>query len=129
MMSLRCIIRRCLRYARALPWCRANGHAVALMGLTQAIDCLGSNYLRSNDKFQLLFHSLQYETQSTWPGNGSYRVAGDRLTMSRNGASSETTLFSILRRPKPNGRYDQILRIVEPAKFGAAWGSATPATT
>jgi hypothetical protein len=144
-----------------------------------------SNYLRSNDKFQLLFHSLQlpgftqetgdlakqlvgswqstsssagvavifaanghfddvgavgsyhvtnlgqliYETQSTWPGNGSYRVAGDRLTMSRNGAASETTLFSILRRPKPNGRHDQILRIVEPAKFGPAWGSATPATT
>ncbi len=155
-----------------------NGHAVALMGLTQAIDCLGSNYLRSNDKFQLLFHSLQlpgftqetgelakqlvgswqsasasagvavifaanghfddvgavgsyhvtnfgqliYETQSTWPGNGSYRVAGDRLTMTRNGAASETTLFSVLRRPKPNGRYDQILRIVEPAKFGPAWG-------
>jgi hypothetical protein len=155
-----------------------NGRAVALMGLTQAVDCLGRNFLRSNDKFQLLFHSLQlsgftqetgdlakqligswqsvsssagvaviyaanghfddvgavgsyhvtnlgqliYETQSTWPGNGSYRVAGDRLTTTRNGASPETALFSILRRPKPNGRYDQILRIVEPAKFGPAWG-------
>lgn len=29
---------------------------------------------------------------------------------------------SILRRPKPNGRYDQILRIVEPAKYGPTWG-------
>jgi hypothetical protein len=155
-----------------------DGHAVALMGLTQAVDCLGSNFLRSNDKFQLLFHSLQlpgftqesgdlakqlvgswqsvsssasvaviyaanghfddvgavgsyhttnlgqliYETHSTWPGNGSYQVAGDRLTMTRNGGSAETTLFSIVRRPKPNGRYDQVLRIVEPAKYGPTWG-------
>lgn len=155
-----------------------NGHGVALMGLTRAIDCLGSNYLRSNDKFQLLFHSLQlpgfaqpngdlakqligswqsvsssagvaviyaanghfddvgavgsyhvtnlgqliYETRSTWPGNGSYEVAGDRLTMTRDGGSPKTALFSVLRRPKPNGRYDQILRIVEPAQSGAVWG-------
>ena len=137
-----------------------------------------SNYLRSNDKFQLLFHSLQlpgftretedlakqivgswqsvsssagvglifaanghfddvgaygsyhvtnlgqviYETHSTWPGSGSYQLAGDRLTMRHNGRDAETTLISILRRPKPGGRYDQILRIVEPAKFGPAWG-------
>jgi len=155
-----------------------GNRAVALMGLTSAVDCLGSNYLRSNDIFQLLFHSLQlpgftqetgdlakqivgswqsvsssagvgliyaanghfddvgaigsyhvtnlgqliYETQSAWPGSGSYQVAGDRLTMRRNGRDPETTLFSILRRPKPDGRYDQILRIVEPAKFGPTWG-------
>jgi hypothetical protein len=42
--------------------------------------------------------------------------------MTRDGASAETTLFSILRRPKPNGRCDQILRLVEPAKHGPAWG-------
>lgn len=154
-----------------------NGRAVVLMGLTKATDCLGSNYVRSNDKFQLLFHSLQlpgfaqetgelgkqlvgswqsvsssagvaviyaanghfddvgargsyhvtssdqliYRTEAIWPGAGSYHVDGDRLTMARNGQSPETKLFSILRRPKPDGRYDQILRIVEASK-NEIWG-------
>jgi hypothetical protein len=138
---------------------------------------LGSNFLRSNDKFQLLFHSLQlpgftqetgdvgkqivgswlsvsggagvglifaanghfddigafgsyrfgnfgqlfYETRSTWPGRGSYQVAGDRLTLRRNGGEPKTMLFSMLRRPKSDGRYDQILRIVEPTS-SPVWG-------
>ena len=70
-----------------------------------------------------------YETHSTWPGSGSYQLAGDRLTMRHNGRDAETTLISILRRPKPGGRYDQILRIVEPAKFAQPGDSATRATT
>jgi len=153
-------------------------HAVVLMGLTRAVDCLGSSYLRENDKFLLLFHSLEmpgftqekdhlakrivgswqsvsgnagvglifaanghydnvgatgayyatntgqliYETHSTWPGSGSYQIAGDRLRMTRNGSHEpQTKLFSIVRHTKPDGSPEDVLRIVE-ASSTEVWG-------
>ena len=38
---------------------RFNDRAVAVMGLFNAVDCLGSYYVRDNDTFLLLFHSLR----------------------------------------------------------------------
>lgn len=36
-----------------------NDHVVAVMGLSNAVDCLGSYYMRDNDTFLMLFHSLR----------------------------------------------------------------------
>jgi len=155
-----------------------GNRAVLMMGLTRAVDCLGSSYLRENDKFLLLFHSLAmpgftqangdlakrivgswqsvsgnagvglifaanghydnvgavggyyangsgqviYETHSTWPGSGTYQVAGDHLTMMRNaGHEAQTKLFSIVRHSKPDGSTEDILRVVE-ASATEVWG-------
>lgn len=38
---------------------RFNDRAVAVMGLFNAVDCLGSWYVRDNDTFLMLFHSLR----------------------------------------------------------------------
>ena len=73
-----------------------GNHAVALMGLTSAVDCLGSDYLRSNDKFQLLFHSLQL------PGHaGNRRNPAKQIVGSWQSVSSSAGVGLIL--PRPTG--------------------------
>jgi hypothetical protein len=172
-------------YVRAVL-ARFGQRAVAVVGLSSTQDCLGSLYLRDNDVFLLVFHSLQlpgysanpqeagelrkaligewqsvsgsaglqltyaanghfsdigvaatyyrsaggviYETSSAWPGDGTYQVAGDRLTTVHSAGANVgvpvTRLFSIVHRPKRGqpGQYDDILRIVEHSTNGRTWG-------
>jgi hypothetical protein len=62
------------------------------------------------------------------PGNGTYQVDGDRLTVVHPAGPQVgvpiTRLFSIVHRPKPGqpGQYDDILRIVERSTTGPTWG-------
>jgi hypothetical protein len=173
---------------------RFNGRAVAVMGLFSmqwtgvgplpphagelASDCLGSNYVRDNDVFLMLFHSLRlpgfsgtsrelakqllgswesasstagvrvtfaanghfddgavkasyyrsssgaiYDVASNFTGDGTYRLDGDRLTMTRGGGKSRTMLVSVVRQPRRNqpGEYDDILRLVEQTE-NQVWG-------
>jgi len=158
---------------------RFNDRAVAVMGLFNAVDCLGSYYVRDNDTFLMLFHSLRlpgfggtspdlakqllgpwqsvtsnagvrvtyaanghfddgavkanyyvsgsgliYDVASHFVGDGTYRVDGDRLTMTGHGGS-RTMLVSVVRRPRCDrpGEYDEILRRVEPTD-NQVWGFA-----
>ncbi|HEV2133487.1 MAG TPA: hypothetical protein VGR47_04435 [Terracidiphilus sp.] len=158
---------------------RYNDRAVALMGLFNAVDCLGSYYVRDNDTFLMLFHSLRlpgfdgastqlakqiigswqsvsgsagvmviyaanghyddgavatnyvvgndgliYDHASHFAGSGTYRIDGDRVTMTGHGAA-RTELFSIVRKPRADrvGEYDEILRLVEPTD-NQVWGFA-----
>lgn len=172
---------------------RFNERAVAVVGLFSmqwrgpgplpphagelASNCLGSYYVRDNDVFLMLFHSLRlpgfngtspdvarqllgswesvsasagvrvtyaanghfddgavkanyylgnngviYDAASNFMGNGTYRLDGDRLTMTRNGKST-TKLVSVVRRPRRDrpGEYEDILRLVEPTD-NQVWG-------
>jgi hypothetical protein len=172
---------------------RFNDRAVAVLGLFSmrwagtgpmpphageaASNCLGSNYVRDNDVFLTLFHSLQlpgfsgaspalskqllgswervssgagvrvtyaanghyddgavkldyylsnsgaiYDVASNFLGDGTYRIDGDRLTMTRNG-TSRTKLVSVVRRPRRDrpGEYEDILRLVDQTD-NQVWG-------
>jgi hypothetical protein len=157
----------------------SSENAVAVMGLFNAVDCLGSYYVRDNDTFLMLFHSLRlpgyngassqlakqllgswqsvtstagvqvtyaanghyddgavaanyfvgnngllYDRASHFVGSGTYKVDGDRLTMTGHGAT-RNKLFSIVRRPRADqpGEYDEILRLVEQTD-NQVWGFA-----
>jgi len=56
-----------------------------------------------------------YDATKNFVGDGTYRIDGDRLTMTRNGGKSRTVLVSVVRRPRRDrlGEYDEILRQVE----------------
>jgi hypothetical protein len=58
---------------------------------------------------------LIYDAASNFAGDGTCRLDGDRLTMTRKSGSSRTDLVSVVRQPKPDrpGEYDEILRLVE----------------
>jgi hypothetical protein len=59
--------------------------------------------------------NLIYDTTKNFMGAGTYRLDGDRLTMTRKSGSSRTVLVSVVRRPSRDrpGEYDEILRQVE----------------
>jgi hypothetical protein len=63
-----------------------------------------------------------YDVASNLLGDGTYRIDGDRLTMTRNG-NSRTMLVSVVRRPRRDrpGEYDEILRRVEQTD-NQVWG-------
>jgi hypothetical protein len=63
-----------------------------------------------------------YDVASHFVGDGTYRLDGDRLTMTRNG-KNRTMLVSVVRRPRRDrpGEYDEILRRVEPTE-NQVWG-------
>jgi hypothetical protein len=63
-----------------------------------------------------------YDVASNFLGDGTYRIDGDRLTMTRNG-NSRTKLVSIVRRPRRDrpGEYEEILRLVEQTD-NQVWG-------
>jgi hypothetical protein len=56
-----------------------------------------------------------YDTTKNFMGDGTYRVDGDRLTLTRNTGKIRTVLVSVVRRPKRDrpGEYDELLRQVE----------------
>jgi hypothetical protein len=63
-----------------------------------------------------------YDVASNFQGNGTYRIDGDRLTMTRNG-TSHTKLVSVVRRPRRDrpGEYEDILRLVDQTD-NQVWG-------
>ena len=63
-----------------------------------------------------------YDVASNFLGDGTYRIDGDRLNMTRNG-NSRTKLVSVVRRPRRDrpGEYDEILRQVEQTD-NQVWG-------
>jgi hypothetical protein len=73
----------------------SKDRAVAVMGIFNAVDCLGSYYVRDNDTFLMLFHSLRlpgYEASSPKLASqllGSWQsvtsTAGVRVTFAANG--------------------------------------------
>jgi hypothetical protein len=74
---------------------RFNDREVAILGLSNAVDCLGSYYVRDNDTFLMLFHSLRlpgFDGTSSQLGKqllGSWQSvtsnAGVRVTYAANG--------------------------------------------
>jgi hypothetical protein len=63
-----------------------------------------------------------FDVASNFVGDGTYRIEGDRLTMTRNG-NSRTKLVSVVRRPRRDrpGEYEEILRQVEQTD-NQVWG-------
>lgn len=63
-----------------------------------------------------------YDATSHFVGDGTYRLDGDRLTMTGHG-KSRTMLASVVRRPRRDrpGEYDEILRLVEQTD-NQVWG-------
>ena len=74
---------------------RFNDRAVALMGSFKSVDCLGSYYVRDNDTFLMLFHSLRlpgfdgtspdFAKQLLGSWQSATSSAGVRVTYAANG--------------------------------------------
>ena len=73
--------------------------------------------------YYLSTNGVIYDFPSNFLGAGTYRLDGDRLTMTRASGSGRTTPVSVVRRPRPgrSGDYDEFLRRVEPAD-NQVWG-------